>query len=377
MKRILFFIGGLVAGGKERRFMELLAFLKKSGDYEMMIVTTSKSVDFPAFEALEIPLKSLNKNGVLGKGALPYKFYRITNDFKPDIIHTWGRMQTLYVIPTKIIKKIPLINAQITNASPNISLSNRFIDKVNFSKSDIILANSYAGIEAYHPPKDKYKVIYNGVNFERFKGLPDKSSIKEKYKITTPFAVIMVATFSQNKDYERFFKVAKKVLETRNDVSFVGAGHFHRDNNSLYQKCLEITNGHPKLIMTGLIFDVEALVNACDIGLLFSNTKFHGEGISNAILEYMALEKPVIANDAGGTKEILRDGENGILITDETIDEIAKLISDLLDQPETRGKLGQSGQKLLENNFSIQKMGERFVDLYKEISPPLPLPIQR
>ena len=342
----------------------------------MMIVTTSKNIDFPAFEALEIPLESINKKNIFGKGAFPFIFYRITANFKPDIIHTWGRMQTFYVIPTRIIKKIPLINAQITNASPNISLSNRLIDKLNFSISDIILSNSFAGIEAYHPPKEKYKVIYNGVNFERFKGLPNNSSIKEKYKITTPLAVVMVATFSQNKDYERFFKVAKKVLESRNDVSFVGAGHYHRDKNSLYQKCLDITNGHPNLIMTGLIYDVEALINACDIGVLFSNTEVHGEGISNAILEYMALEKPVIANDAGGTKEIIQVGENGILITDETIDEIAQLISDLLDQPETRAKLGRAGQKLLENNFSIQKMGERFMDLYKDILTPLPLSIQ-
>jgi glycosyltransferase involved in cell wall biosynthesis len=376
MKKILFFIGGLVAGGKERRFMELLTYLKKSGEYEMMIVTTSKNIDFPEFEALEIPLESINKNHIFGKAAFPYIFYRITARFKPDIVHTWGRMQTLYVIPTRIIKKIPLINAQITNASPNISLSNRLIDKLNFSYSDIILSNSFAGIEAYNPPKGKYKVIYNGVNFERFKSLPNISSIKEKYKITTPLAVVMVATFSPNKDYERFFEVAKKVLESRNDVSFIGAGHYHRGNNSLYQKCIDITKGHPNLIMTGLIYDVEALVNACDIGVLFSNTEVHGEGISNAILEYMALEKPVIANDAGGTKEVIQIGKNGILVTDETIDEIAQVISSLLDQPETRAKLGQAGQKLLVDNFSIEKMGERFMDLYKEILTPLPLSIQ-
>ncbi|MEX0881883.1 MAG: glycosyltransferase, partial [Cyclobacteriaceae bacterium] len=236
MKRILFFIGGLVAGGKERRFMELLTFLKNTGEYEMMIVTTSKDIDFPAFSKLEIPLKRINKDKFFGISSFPYLFYRITTDFKPDLIHTWGRMQTLYVLPTRMIKKIPLINAQITNASPNISVGNRLIDKLNFRQSDRILSNSYAGIQAYNPPKEKSRVIYNGVNLDRFKNLPNKSGIKEKYGITTPLAVIMVATFSKNKDYERFFKIAKIVLSGRNDVSFIGAGHFHRGKNSLYQK---------------------------------------------------------------------------------------------------------------------------------------------
>ncbi|MEX2512320.1 MAG: glycosyltransferase family 4 protein [Cyclobacteriaceae bacterium] len=367
MKRILFFIGGLVAGGKERRFMELLTFLKKTGEYEMMVVTTAKDIDFPAFTQLEIPLKIINKNNFFGISIFPYLFYRITAEFKPDIIHTWGRMQTLYVLPTRMIQKIPLINAQITNASPNISVGNRLIDKLNFRQSDIILSNSFAGIQAYNPPKEKYRVIYNGVNLDRFRNLANQSGIKEKYGIKTPFAVVMVATFSKNKDYERFFKIAKKVLASRNDVSFIGVGHFHKGKNSLYQKCLEISNGHPKLIMTGLIYDVEDLVNACDIGVLLSNKEVHGEGISNAILEYMALEKPVIANDAGGTRELIKPGENGWLITEESNDEIAQIISDLLDQPETRQKFGRAGQKLLEKNFTIQKMGEHFIKLYEEI----------
>lgn len=112
--------------------------------------------------------------------------------------------------------------------------------------------------------------------------------------------------------------------------------------------------------MTGLIYDVEDLVNACDIGVLISNKKVHGEGISNALIEYMALGLPVIANDAGGTKELIVPGENGVLITQETDEEIAISITELLDHPEKRMKYGEAGQRKIKDCFTIQKMGRTF-----------------
>ena len=365
MRKILFFIGGLVSGGKERRFVELLSYLKSTGGYDMLVVTTTSEVHFPAFFDLNIPLEKINTKGLLKTAGIPLELRKIALQFQPDVIHTWGRMQNFYALPSKMILGIPLINSQITNASPYTSQVNRIIDRINFRLSDLILSNSYAGIEAYQPPVSKTRVIYNGMNLGRFVNLPEKSAVKEKFKITTPFCVVMVATFSKNKDYERFFNVAAKVLESRKDITFVGVGYFHRDA-SLYKKCQSLIKNNPLMLMTGVISDVEALVNAADLGVLFSNKEVHGEGISNAVLEYMALGKAVIANDAGGTKEIIKDGENGHLVDQESIDELSNKIKYLIDNPRKREELGASGKSLVEQNFSIQKMGHNFSKLYDD-----------
>jgi glycosyltransferase involved in cell wall biosynthesis len=363
MRKILFFIGGLVSGGKERRFIELLSYLKKHGGYQILVVTTTPEVQFPAFFDLNIPIRQINKKSGIKAASIPFQLRKIALDFKPDVIHTWGRMQTFYAIPIRVLDKIPLINSQITNASPVTSKINQFIDKLNFNYSDCILSNSHAGIEAYQPPEKKTKVIYNGMNLSRFENLPDKTAIKSKYGIITPYLVVMVATFSKNKDYERFFDVAAKVLEKRKDISFVGVGNFHR-NSGLYQKCQNIIKAHPQMLMTGGISEVEALVNAADLGVLFSNAKVHGEGISNSVLEYMALEKPVVANDAGGTKEIVKDGVNGFLVKDETTSFLSQKICELIDAPEERERMGKTGKTLVHQDFSIEKMGRNFTILY-------------
>lgn len=366
MIKILFFIGSLGSGGKERRFIELLYYLKADEKYEILVVTTSKEIHFPIFKSLNIPVKNLKKNKYLDNKTFPFEFYKISKDFKPDIIHTWGRIQTFYVLLSKILRKTILINAQITNASPKITLLNRILDRINFLFSDIILSNSYAGIEAYNPPKKKTQVIYNGMNMNRFKNLPDPELIKEKYKIYTKFTIVMVANFSENKDYDFFYRVANEVITIRDDVTFIGVGYFHKKSD-LYIHCKKLINVNPRILISGLIFDVEALVNACDIGILFSNADKHGEGISNSILEYMALRKPVIANDTGGTKEILKNGENGFLIKNETIKEVSEKISFLLNNPGMREKFGNNGKKLIEEQFTLQKMGETFEKLYLNV----------
>jgi glycosyltransferase involved in cell wall biosynthesis len=110
--------------------------------------------------------------------------------------------------------------------------------------------------------------------------------------------------------------------------------------------------------------DVEAIVSIADIGILYS---LFGEGISNAIMEYMALGKPVIANDSGGTKEIVKHETNGYLITNESPRVIAGLINDLLNDKEKRIKMGEAGRKLIHESFTIDRMGKEFEKVYQEV----------
>ncbi len=105
------------------------------------------------------------------------------------------------------------------------------------------------------------------------------------------------------------------------------------------------------------------MVSACDIGLLLT----FSEGISNSILEYMALAKPVITTDSrGGSKEIVKDGVNGYIL-DSNVNDISKAIINLIDDEDLRRSMGQNGKKTIENHFSIEKMGLEFEKVYKDV----------
>jgi glycosyltransferase involved in cell wall biosynthesis len=119
-------------------------------------------------------------------------------------------------------------------------------------------------------------------------------------------------------------------------------------------------------IFTGLQKDVESIVNVFDIGVLSTNSHVHGEGISNAILEYMALEKPVVATSGGGTNEVVSHGKTGILIPPGSPVVLAEQLHYLLNNPTERMEMGLEGRRLLSTSFSLDKMTNAYYNLYQK-----------
>lgn len=361
--KILFFIGTLSTGGKERRLVELLSYLKKNTNYNLIVVLRRNQIEYPAFHELKIPYRILTTRYKKADKTLHFRFYRICKEFKPDIVHTWGSMPAFVSLFAIILLRIPHINSQITDAPPNLkkwSIQN-IKNKINFQFSTIILANSHAGLKAYKPESRKSRVIYNGISLERFKNLQDEQLIRSNYGIFTKHTVIMVASFSDNKDYNLFVELARITNFKRNDITFIAVGngpHLERIKKKVID--YQIQN----VLFTGKISDVESLVNITDIGVLFSP---NGEGISNSIMEYMALRKPVIAINTGGTNEIVAHGVNGYLITDETKEDIVDLIDDLLEDKEKRIKMGEAGKEIIQKSFTIDRMGKEFEKVYKKL----------
>ncbi len=358
--RILFFIESLHAGGKERRLVELLSYLKNNPKLELFLVLTKHDIHYKIFLKLGIPYVILERESLVKNLQIFYKFYKICKSFNPDIIHTWGNIVSFYSLPTVILQKIFLVNSQISNAPRKISKCSKLyiMSKINFAFSKLILSNSVAGLKSYNIKTKKGKVIYNGFDLRRFKNLPDKNKVKLKYEITTPYLLIMVASFSEMKDYNKYIDVAKEISSIRKDVTFLAVG------SGIYLEKMKnrVQNEHiPNVSFTGKLDYVEPLISISDIGILFSP---NGEGISNSIMEYMALEKPVIASDSGGTKEIVKHDVIGYLITNESPRKIAELIDGLLNNSKKRLKMGRTGGKLIMESFTIDRMGREFEDVY-------------
>jgi len=118
-----------------------------------------------------------------------------------------------------------------------------------------------------------------------------------------------------------------------------------------------------RIIFTGRQTDVESIVNIFNIGVLATFT----EGISNSILEYMALGKPVIATDGGGTSEIVENGVTGYLVPPSNVNVLLEKLELLLDRPYLAKKMGESGKNVVKRKFEIRKMTKEFVCLYQKL----------
>jgi glycosyltransferase involved in cell wall biosynthesis len=360
--KILFFADSLIAGGLERRLIELLKYLKNSTRYELSLVITEDQIFYESIHDLGITLHVLKRKGLKYDPGLFVRFYKYCKKFQPDIIHAWGKMTTLYAIPAKKMLGKPLISNLVADSKKIIkrwSLDNLFYAADIFF-SEAILSNSEAGLRAYGITSPKARVIRNGVHLERFLGVYNQNLERERLNIKTRYMVVMIACFTSSKDYDLFINVAKEMSKIRNNITFVGVGdgpEWQRINARIMDESVD------NVVLTGDQNHVEPIIAASDIGLLCT----YSEGISNSIIEYMAMGRPVITTDLeGGSEEIVIEGLTGF-ITERKAEGIAALIEMLLKNTELRRSMGEKGKARINSQFSIERMGKDYEDLYTEV----------
>jgi glycosyltransferase involved in cell wall biosynthesis len=356
--KILFFIDSMTSGGKERRLTELLKALHtvKNIEYELVVMCNDIHYD----EIFDLKIRMHNIIRMHKKDILVFrKFYMLCKEYKPDIVHCWDSMTAIYAIPSCKLLNIKLVNGLVVDYPLNQSVFNKYIlrARITFLFSDIIIGNSDAGLKAYKAPKRKSNVIKNGFNFDRTNGIELKNHVRDEFNIRSTYIIGMVASFSKFKDYATFYKSACLILSKRKDVTFLAVG-----NNTDLDSSISLVDEKFRdyFHFLGKRSDVEILINSMDICVLSTFT----EGISNSILEYMALGKPVIATAGGGTNEILRDNITGFLVSPSNPDEIAEKVDMLLNDESLRTAMGQAGKELIKTQFSIAAMVNKYISCY-------------
>jgi glycosyltransferase involved in cell wall biosynthesis len=361
--RILYFINGFFPGGKERRLMELIKYVRAKSLADVELVVMSCEIRYPQILELGINVHFLirrTKKDV----RIFHQFFRLCKALDPDIIHTWDSMTSVYAAPVAKLLGIKFINGMIVGAPPAVTpmTSGWLRSRFTYLFSDAVVANSNAGLRAYKAPAGKSICIYNGFNNDRINEMPDRESVRRDLGIETPRVVGMVASFNDMKDYDTYLLAAQKILATRGDVTFLAIGDGERLERC---KTLVMLQYQGKIRFLGWQAKVESIINVMDIGVLSSHT----EGLSNSILEYMALGKPVVATDVGGTPEIVIDGVTGFLVAHKDLVQLAAKILHLLDNPDQAQEMGEQGKRRVAEVFAIEKMVAGYMELYERLYP--------
>lgn len=215
--------------------------------------------------------------------------------------------------------------------------------------TDKIIAVSAAvknGLMAGGIKDTNIKVIYNGTPREKYESInTDRvGSLLEQYKIRDDEFVI--GCVSRRKKQDQLFK-ALSLIEKPVKVIFVG---IQRDDFS--EDLIQSVPSRHSLIFCGSVpFDeVLEYYKLFDVSVLPSTT----EGLSQALLEAMALGVPVVATDSGGNSELIQDGENGFLFQDENLEEFAEKIRIVLEDVQLKKKIVQKGETTALEKFSVE-----------------------
>ena len=354
------------AGGKERRFLELMKGLNKDKRIlcEIIILEDIEKTYYKEIFKLDFKLHFLGRNSKYDFTIFK-KLFVICKTFKPNLIHSWGSMSLIYILPIARLFTKHLIYT-IADAPPNIKIfsSGWWRAKLTIPLTSIIIANSKAGLIAYNVKPKKGLVIHNGFDFKRIANLNTIEDTRNKFNIKHPIIIGMVANFTDNKDYISYVTAAQSVIDKRKDILFLAVG----DGVNLEKIKLMVSEKYSDNIkFLGRQTDIESIVSTFDIGVLITNQDRHGEGISNSIMEYMALGKPVIATDSGGTCEILINGETGFLIKNKNVYDIISKINMLLNDKSLINKFGKCGNTRINEHFTIQEMISKYSTFYNSM----------
>ena len=119
-----------------------------------------------------------------------------------------------------------------------------------------------------------------------------------------------------------------------------------------------------RVVLHGAVADIPAFLAALDVTVLPS----HAEGMSNAVLEYMAAGRPVVATDVGATGYLLGGGEFGLLVPPGDPVALAVDVGRLLSDPPLASRLAAAARRHVQNRYSRDAMRRRFEDFYSRLA---------
>jgi glycosyltransferase involved in cell wall biosynthesis len=158
-----------------------------------------------------------------------------------------------------------------------------------------------------------------------------------------------------------FLNAARQVLSTGRQVEFLVAGAGPEEAN-LRRLARELGIASQVTFVPNLC-DFEDPLRAMDVYCLPSLQ----QGLGTVMLEAMALGRPVIATGVGGVYDVVRDGETGLIVPPSDSSELARRITELLDDPLRARSLGAAARKLVERDFRVDRMVRQTAELYREV----------
>lgn len=93
----------------------------------------------------------------------------------------------------------------------------------------------------------------------------------------------------------------------------------------------------------------------------------YGEGLPRALIEAAAAGKPIVATDVSGCREVVRHGQNGLLVPPKDPEALHDALLRLIENPGLRREMGESGRKLVVERFSDTLVNQQTLELYREL----------
>lgn len=357
------FFGPITGGGRERRMCELIRALKQKGGYEIHLFHTKDGVQTYNYILDYIDKEHIfcqNSSFLLNLVNLIKEFRKIN----PQIVHTWSIFYTPYTNLLRLFFKFYYIVGYLADANKD-SKKNFYLKAIpSYLLSNKIISNSKAGLISHRAPLYKSCIIYNGFNPDRLPTQNRENDLRKELELGSNYVVSMAARMDHTKNFKMFLDIAKNIQSIRDDVYFLLLGRGELENElKLYAKKNCINN----IRFLGFRNDIVDIMAMSYVSILCTNNEVHGEGVSNSIMESMAVGTPVLATAGGGTSEIVENEYNGYITDPKDVKQMTEKLLFLIANKHERERMSNNAKLCIYKTFSINKMLSEYIEIYNRV----------
>jgi len=321
-----------------------------------------------------IPIPSLVRRLSLKNDLFAFiSIYRLIKRIKPHIVHTHTSKAGMLGRLAACLARVPIIihtphghvfhsyygymmTKIIVFAERILSLMTDKITALTDRERDEHLEQGVASIE-------KYVIIHSGVRLQQIMNTRiDVERGKKEFNIPQNSNVIgVVGRLVPVKGHTYLVSAAKRIIEEFDNTVFLFVGDGYLE--SRLERQAESLGVRKNIIFTGWREDVVAVLDLFDLLVLPSLN----EGMGKVLIEGMALGKPIVASSVGGIIDLVKNGDNGILVPPGDSEALEEAILRLIRNKKLAQKLGKNGKAKVYPEYDTRVMVRQIEDLYDSL----------
>ena len=385
--RVIHIITRLDKGGSAETTLQVVSLLNR-GKYEIFLVhglSRESNMGVMEQEVLARDLSLAEKRGIrvfsipslvrrlsLKNDLLAFfSIYRLIKRIKPHIVHTHTSKAGVLGRLAACLARVPIIihtphghvfhsyygyimTKIIVLVERMLSLMTDKITALTDRERDEHLEQGVASIE-------KYVIIHSGVILQQIMNTNiDVETGKKEFDIPQNSNVIgVVGRLVPIKGHKYLVSAAKRIIKEFGNTFFVFVGDGYLE--SILERQAESLGVRKNIIFAGWRNDVIAVLGLFDILVLPSLN----EGMGKVLIEGMALGKPIVASSVGGIIDLVKNGDNGILVPPRDSDALAEAILKLIRNKNLAQELGKNGRSKVYPEYDTFVMIRQIEDLYE------------
>jgi len=369
---VVFVIASMITGGTQTHLLQVFRHLDRTKFRPVLFVLRDGGDLLSEVSGARVEVRTFGMSGSLKNPRDLLGLRRMVKalrEISPGVVHGYLLRGNFYAAVAGRLARVPVVVTSKRGLHVPSGAAERFAVQVSGRLSDALTGNSGEVLDFTRRVEGSFaapmSMIPSGIDTRRFDpervGSDARHGLRLELGIGDAPVVGTAITFRPRKGYRMLFEAMAEIRKALPAARLLIAG---ADGMPAEPAALAASLGLEDCIhLLGRRGDMPEVLSALDVFVLPSES----EGMSNAILEAMAMRLPVVVTSVGGAPEQIEEGRTGFLVDYPDSAAMAAGVLALLRDPPLRGRVGEAARERVLSAYSAASMVASIEDLYAKL----------